>query len=178
MKKLKTLEMKKLKTLAIFIPESVPNHDEPFIAKNYFVISACSEAKPRICYMNEEFRRLFLPFIEEMKTDDGPLYVGKLLRKFCDSIIVDAEGFRSVRLYDVYWAISQQGRGEKGVLHTKRFSWKANIFHIKDLDGFSHFIFVSYDKKKDGWSIVSRTVDFFSDQKSLSKGSHLFCRIF
>lgn len=160
--------------------EFLSNKWEIFVVEEHFAISACSEARPRICYMNDEFKKLFLPLVEKVKKESRISYFvrGELFRSCDDAELFKEHKFDPVNLADIFYLISQQGEGEKGILHTKRFSWKANIFYIKDLNGLSRFIFVSFDRKKKGWSIVSREVNFLDSSKSLSRGSNFFYKSF
>jgi len=170
--------MENFKIFRKVVPGFIPRNPKSFIVKDHFVVSACSEEKVKICYINEEFKKCFLPLVEEAEKEDKFLIRGELLRNYRDSELFFQQKHKPVRLRDIFELISQQGRGEKGVLHTKRFSFKTNIFYIKDSDNISCFIFVSFDKKKGGWNIVARKVDFFDNSKSLSKGSNFFYRFF
>lgn len=170
-----TMEIKKVFFDLVFF-EKMPKKPLPFVVKDKFQVylNWCAEVK--IAYINDKFKEWFLEIIEEPEVEQAVLACGKLRAKTRESFLSEDDENKSALVSDIFFKLKKQANGEKGDLITKWFTFKTNIFFCEDISGKQRFIFVAWDRKQKGWSIVAKEIDFFGYEKKLAKGSRVFFR--
>lgn len=113
----------------------IPAMTEKFIVKDKFIVDTGKNAKVKIYGFGSNFENWFLDKVEE-PIQEITLSSSKLLKYLLDSEIIPAlggEGKVETRLSHIYFLLSQQPNGEKGILLVN--DWAANIFYVRDKDG-------------------------------------------
>lgn len=147
----------------------------PTCPKEYFIINTNKNAMVKISYMNDHFKKILDNINEEIVTR-GLLVKGTLKKRTSLADISINNKVNSVFLSEIYFKLERQGNGEKGYLVTKRFSLKTNLFFFEDKMGYKFLIYVAWDRREKGWSIIAREIDSSIKDKDLPKGSFVFYR--
>ncbi|MFA6586076.1 MAG: hypothetical protein WCS86_02855 [Candidatus Paceibacterota bacterium] len=131
----------------------IPIESIPFVAKEKFTKNNDSI---KIGKIGESFMEWFGNKIETpTRINPVILYYGKLSNFLCDSIIVMWIGEEKIEtnLQDIYFLMSKQSHGNKGVLIT---NGKSNVFHVRDKKNIMRTIYLCWYT---GWYIDSFPTD-------------------
>lgn len=146
----------KEKILEVMSAVKVSANVELFIAKEKFVVNIGSDAKVKISYLGENFRKRFLGKIEKPNAENT-MHFGKLLKNSLDDDIIDELGGKDNAkgmLCQMFSLIEVQSNGEDGVLLTNGY---ANIFYVLDDEGVLWAVCCNW--LGDGWGVNASSVD-------------------
>ena len=119
---------------AVIAARTVPATTEKFVAQDKFKVDTGKEAKVKISYLEDDFKREFLGKVEGPFA--GSIICGrKLEKKSVDGPILQELGGNETAettLTEMYAAMAAQPNGEDGCLLN---NGRANIFYIKKFTG-------------------------------------------
>lgn len=144
---------------------------ERFVAKDHFVVDTSSEAKVKIRWFSENFRKHFLGKVEDTPVGAEDLTVSRLLEdSFDPAIITDLGGEAKVEisLGQFFAAFAKQPKGEDGPMLTNEC---ANVGYIRDDEGVLWAVFGRW--RDDGWGFAADPLDdpcrWYRDHQFLSR---------
>lgn len=124
-----------------------------FYAKKNFVVNTDPNAKVRIVWLGDNFKRHFLGK-REVGIEGAVLKVHKLETVSLDAPIRAELGDRAeITLTHIWELLKGQPNGEKGVLLTNSY---ANIFYVRDAKGILWAVRMDWDGG--GWRVDDRSV--------------------
>ena len=140
---------------AIVCTFTVAPTTKKFVVKDKFKVDTSREAKIKISYLGDNFKKWFLGKIEG--PFPGSTVYGRSLKKdSVDGPIIQGLGGNEAAkttLAEVWALMKAQLNGESGDLLT----WSANIFYIEDVKGTLRDVYVCWDG--DGWFVYARSVE-------------------
>jgi hypothetical protein len=147
----------------------IPASAGTFIARDKFVKDTSKNAKVKISFVGDNFKKWFGNKVEDAG-DERTLRYAKLLKSSGDGPIIAELGDKAeVSLQQVFSLMEMQPNGEEGVLLIN--GW-ANIFYVKDQNNVLRAVYVLwYD---DGWLVNAIDV---SIPGAWSDGSQVFSQV-
>ncbi|OGE83851.1 MAG: hypothetical protein A3B95_02820 [Candidatus Doudnabacteria bacterium RIFCSPHIGHO2_02_FULL_43_13b] len=149
---------------------TIPARTTKFVAKDHFVVNTSGEAKVKISYLGDNFRKHFLGKTEE-PTSETTFRCHKLKKLSRDIRIINKLGGEEraeTTLSAMFALMEKQPNGEKGALLNNGY---ANIFYIRDAAGVLWAVYCCW--RDDGWYV---SVDSVGNPGEWLDGFQVFSR--
>lgn len=135
----------------------VPATTKPFIACENFIVNTSDDAKVKISYVMNRFRKYFLDKEEDLFTG-STLHYGNLKEDAFDRRIIaelDGEVKTETTLAEFWATLKKQPNGEKGALLVDEYH--NNIFYIRDKSRVLWAVYCMWDRE--GWRVEAASLD-------------------
>jgi len=134
----------------------IPATTEKFVAKDNFKVDISEDAKVKISYLGDNFKKWFTGKTEE-PFPGSTVYGRKLNKDSVDGPIIAELGGQEkseTTLSEVYAIMERQPNGKAGELLNNGY---ANIFYVRDITGTLRAVVVYWDD--DGWGVDAVSVE-------------------